>query len=221
MQIALGWRRVAVVLATLAVALFGLSTVSAQDSDTHRFFGFAGDVTIDDQPLAQGAAIVAMVDDIEIGQTKVNQAGAWILDVSSKDFTNEPCNVTFVFDGHHIDPGWKTCELRVRLAVTTPGGAQAEQSEDSMAEDAGADEEEAAAEASNGGELTTEDNDEEPAASEQTQIVRPAPPRTGTGGVLASEQSTNWPQAAAITALLMFGLTTAALIISRRTDSTS
>ena len=217
MQIALGWRRFAgVVLATLTLALVGIGSVDAQDSNTQRFFGFSGDVTIDGQPLAQGAEIVATVNGIEIGRTNVNQAGAWILDVSSDDYTNSPCNISFVFDGHQVDPGWQTCELRVRLAVTTPGGAQAQSAQDSSAAGAGTDEEEAEA---NGDQLMEEDDESEPASSEERQIVRPAPPRTGTGGILPAEQSTNWPSAAAITALVMFGLALAALVISRRTDS--
>ncbi len=219
MQLALGWRRLAVAAATLTVALWACASVTAQDSNTHRFFGFSGDVTIDDQPLAPGAVIVAMVDDIEIGRTNVNQAGAWILDVNAKDFSNTPCNVTFVFDTHHVDPGWDTCELRVRLAVTTPGGAQTQQTEDSSGASNVTDEQAAESAQINGDELESEDNGAQSDASQERQIVRPAPPRTGTGGILPADQPTNWPRAAAITALLMFGLSLAALVISRRTDS--
>ena len=215
MQLARGWRRLAVVLATLTLALLGLHSVGAQDSDAHRFFGFAGDVTIDDQPLAQGSVIIAMVNDNEIGRTSVNQAGAWILDVDSKDFKNSPCNVTFVFDGHHVDPGWQTCELRVRLAITTPGGEPAQQSDDTAAETA-----ESQSAESTSAEVDAED-DQEPASAQDQEIVRPAPPRTGTGGLTPAEQPTNWPRAAAITAVLMFGLALVALMISRRTDSTT
>ena len=60
-----------------------------------------------------------------------------------------------------------------------------------------------------------------PAPSQEREIVRPAPPSTGTGGVLAAEQSTNWPRAAAITALLMLAISVLALAISWRTDSRS
>ena len=224
MQLAPGWRRLAVASATLMLVLLGIVSVSAQDSNTHRFFGFSGDVTIDDQPLAEGAEIVAMVDDVEIGRTKVNRAGAWILDVNSNDLKDSPCNVTFVFDGHHVDPGWDTCELRVRLAVTTPNGGQAQQAqptEDSSEASADADEQEAQAAQTDGAQLASDDDDTEPGSSQEREIVRPAAPATGTGGVLAAEQSTNWPRAAAITALLMLAISVLALVISWRTDSRS
>ena len=221
MQLARGWRRLAVVSATLTLALLGIVSVGAQDSNTHRFFGFSGDVTIDDQPLAEGAEIVAMVDDVEIGRAKVNRAGAWILDVSTNDLKDSPCNVTFVFDGYRVDPGWDVCELRVRLAVTTPDGAQAQQTEDSSDASADADEREAQAAQTDGAQLTSDDDDTEPGSSQEREIVRPAPPATGTGGVLAAEQSTNWPRAAAITALLMLAISVLALVISWRTDSRS
>ena len=231
MRLVLAWRRSVLVLAMLTLsvlspALVGVASVGAQESDTERFFGFAGDVTIDGEPLTQGAVIVAMVDEVEVGRTVVNRAGAWIIDVVSDDFSNSPCNVSFVFDGRHADPGWETCESRVRLALRspTPEGAQTEQAEqagESSTASVDEDEQEAEAAETDDGELMSEDDGAEPAASQERQIVRPSVPSTGTGGVLAAEPSTNWPRAAALSALLMFGVAVAALVISRGTDSSA
>ena len=82
MQVSTSVQRWIVVLAAVAIVLFGGVVTLAQASDPIvRYFGFSGDVTIDGGPVEPGTVIVAMVDDEEVGRTTVNQAGAWILDV--------------------------------------------------------------------------------------------------------------------------------------------
>ncbi len=227
MQVASGWRRSAVVLTALLVVLAAGVSVTAQDNPIHRFFGFSGDVTIDGEPLQPGAEIVAAQDGNEIGRATVNPAGAWIMDIDAALLDGGPCDVTFIIEGLQTDQDWDTCSLRVRLTLFSPPGSTA--SDNSSGGSGGGS-------ATNTGDSSTPANpaksaddgadaddsigdEEDPQSSQGQQIVRPAAPRTGTGGVLGSEASTNWPRAAAITALLTLAIASVALLMSRRTDS--
>ncbi|MDE2966881.1 MAG: hypothetical protein OXS30_05260 [Chloroflexota bacterium] len=232
MRVAIGWRRWIVVLAALSVALLGGAIAQAQSDPTHRFFGFYGDVTIDDNPLEPGALIVATIGEEEIGRATVNQAGAWILDVDPSHFEAGSCSLTFVVDGLRSDQEWDTCPLRVRLALYSDGQERESSGSPDAVADSGEQDDPASNEsaiqadqAAAEGEEPSGDQmaDDEAADSEEQEreIVRPAAPRTGTGGLFATEDSTNWPRAAAITALLIFGIAIMALLIGRGTDSTT
>lgn len=229
MQIARGRRRVwllAAALTAIWAAAMSIGSVGAQDAETHRFFGFSGDVTIDDQALEAGDEIVAMADGREIGRTTVNRAGAWILDVNSGDFTVSPCNVSFVVEGLSVDPQWDSCKLRVRLALSSPAGAESDEQSMSESGDSAMSDNETSEQAADEMEsdesedqLEAEQSETEPSAADEREIVRPAPPRTGTGGAAAASEAADWVQAAALTALLMFVIAVAAMLLSSRTDS--
>ena len=238
MQVATGRRRWMTVLAALSVVLCIGILSSAQASDPIvRFFGFKGDVTIDGAPVGSGTVIMAMVGEKEVGSTTVNQAGAWMLDVNSSDLRPDACGVTFVVDGVRAPDEWDCAELRVQLALLSAGQERdsgsspesedgGERSEpDSGEPDSGEPAEESAtdgspetAEDDAGDEMEAEDSAEESDEPTET-IVRPAAPGTGTGGALDDGDSTNWPLAAAITALMTFGVAVMALLLSRRTNS--
>ena len=55
------------------------------------------------------------------------------------------------------------------------------------------------------------------AESDEREIIRPAPPLTGTGG-LSADRMPNWARVAAITAVLTFVVATLALLFGRRSD---
>ncbi len=233
MQVASGWRRSAVVLTALLVVLAAGVSVTAQDNPIHRFFGFSGDITIDGEPLQPGNEIVAVQDGAEIGRATVNPAGAWIMDVDAALLDGGPCDVTFIIAGLQTDQDWDTCSLRVRLTLFSPPGSTASESRsDNSSGGSGGSSAGNARDSSTPGnpaeraadgadaDGSIEDGDEaDPQSSQGQQIVRPAAPRTGSGGVLGSEGSTNWPRAAAITALLTLAVASVALLMSRRTDS--
>ena len=231
MQVASGWRWSAVVLTTLLVVLVAGVSVTAQDNPVHRFFGFSVDITVDGEPLRPGDEIVALKDGNEIGRAAVNPAGAWIMDVDATLFNGGPCNVTFIIEGLQTDQEWDTCPLRVRLTLFSPPGSTASGSgSDSNSNSAvggankpgsstSANETEQAADGAAAGDSIEEDDEAEAQSSQARQIVRPAAPRTGIGGILDSEEAANWPRAAAITALLTLTVALVALLISRRTDS--
>ena len=233
MQVAAAARRWIVVWSALTIVLIGGVLTSVQASDPIlRFFGFSGDITIDGEAVGPGTVIAAMVGDEEIASTTVNQAGAWILDVNSADLNGDSCGVTFAIDGLRAPQEWDCGELRLRLALVSEGGTAAS-SESAVSadqdeqDDPGVDE--SAAEsgdgssqptgASSGDGAVSSDEDDGQATEESQRIVRPAAPRTGTGGALDAAESTNWPRAAAITALLMFGVAVLALLMSGRTNS--
>lgn len=196
MQVSSAWRYRAVLAVVVMLVLAGVSTASAQDSSsTHRFFSFLGDVTIDDARLQPGHEIVALIGEQEVGRATVNAAGAWILDVDANLLSSEPCNVSFVINGYRVDYDLDTCERRVRLALLTPAGDAGDSANQAAADDK---------------------NDDE---DKQDQgIVRPAPPRTGTGGLLDHAGSADWPRTAAITGVLMLIVSGVALLLSRSTD---
>ena len=233
MQVASGWRRSAVVLTALLVVLAGGVSVTAQDNPIHRFFSFSGDITIDGEPLLPGAEIVAVQDGNEIGRATVNPAGAWIMDIDAALLDGGPCDVTFIIEGLQTDQDWDTCSLRVRLTLFSPPGSTDSGSgrETSPGRSGGGSASGGENEQHADGAVAADPNDTDPndtlgdsdegdsQSSQGQQIVRPAAPRTGTGGVLASEGSTNWPRAAAITALLTLAIASVALLMSRRTDS--
>ncbi len=233
MQVASGWRRSAVVLTALLVVLAAGVSVTAQDNPIHRFFAFSGDITIDGEPLQPGAEIVAVQDGNEIGRATVNPAGAWIMDIDAALLDGGPCDVTFIIEGLQTDQDWDTCSLRVRLTLFSPPGAtdSGSERENSQGGSGGGSAPGGENEQHADGAVAADPNDTDPndtlrdgdeadsQSSQGQQIVRPAAPRTGTGGVLASEASTNWPRAAAITALLTLAIASVALLMSRRTDS--
>ena len=228
MQVASGWRRSAVVLTALLVVLAAGVSVSAQDNPIHRFFSFSGDITIDGEPLLPGAEIVAVQDGNEIGRATVNPAGAWIMDIDAALLDGGPCDVTFIIEGLQTDQDWDTCSLRVRLTLFSPPGATDSGSgrETSPGRSGGGSASGGENEQHTDGAVAADPNDTlgdgdegDSQSSQGQQIVRPAAPRTGTGGVLDSEGSTNWPRAAAITALLTLAIASVALLMSRRTDS--
>lgn len=234
MQVATGVQRWIVVLTAVAIVLFGGVVTLAQSSDpVVRFFGFSGDVTINGEPVGPGTTIAAVVDDEEIGRTTVNQAGAWILDVNSADLSPDSCSVTFVVDGLRAPDEWDCGELRVRIALAREGqepdssgspDSPAEDEQDDAvssqpAESNGESGSQAGAEQDDGDELSTE-RDGDNQVEQSQRIVRPGAPSTGTGGVLDTQESTNWPRAVAITAILTFGVALIALLMGGRTNST-
>lgn len=186
-------RLIAVGLVTL-IALAGSTVISAQDDSMYRFFGFAGDVTIDGEPLEPGAVIVATVDGVEVGRAEVNAAGAFVLDVNSDDFDEATCNIVFEVNGLQGRQSGDDCSLRLRLALSSDDAGETEM--------AGEDE------------LAAEDEELEQAGP----IVRPGTPRTGSGGLAETESATSWPRTAAITAVLTLFAAIAALVLSRRSD---
>lgn len=234
MQVATGVQRWIVVLTAVTIVLFGGVVTSAQSSDPIvRFFGFSGDVTINGEPIGPGTTIAAMVGDEEIGSTTVNQAGAWILDLNLPDLDPDSCAVTFVVDGLRAPDEWDCGELRVRLALVREGqepdssdspDSQGESEQDDAvssqpADSSGESGSQASAEQDDGDELSTE-RDGDKRVEQSQRIVRPGAPSTGTGGVLDAQESTNWPRAVAITALLTFGVALIALLMGGRTNST-
>lgn len=224
MQVATGRRRWVVVLAALTIVLLGGAVTSAQASDPIvRFFGFSGDVTIDGEPVEAGAEIAAMVGDQEVGRTTVNQAGAWILDVNSEDLSGDPCLVTFVVDGLRAPEGWDCGELRLRLSLYSNGQSRDSSTTPDSQADADSDDAESSEPdddtAQDGSQTAAGAEDDNESAEQAQEIVRPTAPRTGTGGMLDAENTTNWPRAAAITALLTCGIAVMALLMSRRTNS--
>lgn len=228
MRVASGRRQWLALLAVVSVALFGGAFASAQASDPgFRFFGFRGDVTIDGEAVAPGTEIVAMVGDEEVGRTKVNQSGAWILDVSKSDLDEDSCGVTFIVDGLRAPEEWDCSNLRLRLALFSNGeqrdstvqvDAQAGEAEDDAPESSGQGDADEADSTAAGAEQASSDDDSDGTAQQERQIVRPAAPRTGTGGVLNDDESTNWPRAAAITALVTLGVAVVALLMGWRSD---
>lgn len=231
MQVAMAWRRVAAALVALLILAVGWSSIGAQDPEVHRFFGFLGDVTIDGEPVGPGSTIAALVDDEVVGETVVNAAGAWILDINAEVFNGGNCNVTFVVNDLQAETAWETCTMRVRLALVSPDGqaatdsesdsperAAADQSDDSST-DALADAESDAAE--DGMEEAMEEESDNGSLVQSEELVRPNTPRTGTGGIHDEGDSANWARTAAVTAALTLIAALAALLISRRTDSTT
>ena len=228
MQVAMPCRRAAAALLVLIVFAVGWSSVGAQDSEIHRFFGFLGDVTIDGQPVGPGSTIAALVNDEVVGETVVNAAGAWILDVNTAVFEGGDCNVTFVVNDLPADTAWDTCARRVRLALISPGGEtdadSAQEAEDTEQADASATDSDAAPDASDSEEAMADELQEEDdngGLVRSAELVRPGTPRTGTGGVVAESDAANWPRTAAITAALTLVAALAALMISRGTDAES
>ncbi|MXV80482.1 MAG: hypothetical protein F4X58_00695 [Chloroflexi bacterium] len=233
MQVAAGVRRWMVVLTAVTLVLFGGVVTTAQSSDPIvRFFGFSGDVTINGEPVGPGTVIAAMVGDEEIGSTTVNQAGAWILDLILSDLDPDSCSVAFVVDGLRAPEEWHCGEPRVRIALVREGqdgdSSSASDSLEESEEDESVESQPDDANGENGSQLSTEQDDGDEVSTEsdgdkrveQSQkIVRPGAPSTGTGGVLDAEESTNWPRAVAITALLTFGIALVALLMGGRTNS--
>lgn len=193
-HVALPSRRLVAAVAALLIVLIGWTAIGAQDAPMYRFFGFAGDVTVDGEPIAPGTVIAASINGEEIGRTEVNAAGAWVLDVESEDFDELTCNITFEVEGLQARQPQDDCSLRVRLAFSSDdptGGTQA------------------------GADQSVEDDE----LTQAGPVVRPAPPRTGAGGLAEGEAATNWPRTAAITAVLTLGAALVALLISRRSDN--
>ncbi len=228
MRVASGRRQWLALLAVVSVVLFGGVFASAQASDpVFRFFGFKGDVTIDGEPVAPGTEIVAIVNDEEVGRSTVNQSGAWILDVSRSDIDEASCGVTFVVDGLSAPEKWDCSNLRLRLALFSDGeqrdstkqaDAQAVEAEGDVPESSGRDDADGATSPVATAEQASSDDDSDETAQQAQSIVRPAAPRTGTGGVLDADESTNWPRAAAITALVTLGVAVVALLMGWRSD---
>ena len=230
MQVATGRRRLMVVLTAVSLAVLSALvvtlTASAQESSTHRFFGFSGDVTIDGEPLLQGDEIVGFKNGVEIGRSTVNSAGAWILDVDASLLATSPCEVTFVIRGLSADQSWDTCPLRVRLALVRPSGSadsgtqSANGAAGRAADDGSSTSSEGATDALEADESDSlaGDDEQDAQALQEREIVRPAAPRTGTGGALGVGEETNWPRAAAVTALLIFAAAVVALLFARRSD---
>jgi len=233
MQVAAVVRRWIVVLTPVSLVLFGGIVASAQSSDPIvRFFGFSGDVTINGEPVGPGTTIAAMVGDEEIGSTAVNQAGAWILDIYVSDLSPDSCTMALVVDGLRAPEEWHCGEARVRLALVRDGqdgdSSSAPDSLEESEEDETVQSQPADANGESGSQASAEQDDADESTTEagedtgveQSQnIVRPGAPSTGTGGVLHAEESTNWPRAVAITALLTFGIALVALLMGGRTNS--
>ena len=233
MQVAAGFRRWIVVLTAVTLVLFGGVVASAQSSDPIvRFFGFSGDITINGEPVGPGTTIAAMVGDEEVGSTTVNQAGAWILDINLSDLSPDSCTVTFVVDELRAPDEWHCGEPRLRIALvregqepdsgSSPVSQAVSEQDDSMssqtADASGESGSQASAEQDDADESATE-TEEDTGVEQSRNIVRPGAPSTGTGGVLEAQESTNWPRAVAITALLTFGIALVALLMGGRTNS--
>ena len=228
MQVASARRRVAAALVALLLFAVGWSSVEAQDPEVHRFFSFLGDVTIDGEPVRPGSTIVALADGEVVGETVVNAAGAWILDVDSEVFDDGNCNVTFVVNDLRSETAWDTCTMRVRLALISPGGQTATDSEsdaptDTTADQPGAPSTESAADAEpevaeDAIEEEQEEQVDDGALVQSEEFVRPGPPQTGSGGTLQEDGHAAWARTAAVTAALTLVAALAALLISRRTD---
>ena len=234
MHVATGVQRWIVVLTAVTIVLFGGVVTSAQASDPIvRFFGFSGDVTINGEPVGPGTTIAAVVGDEEIGSTTVNQAGAWILDLILSDLDPASCSVAFVVDGLRAPGEWHCGEPRVRIARVREGqepdssdttasqeeGAQDDAVSSQPADANGEGGSQAGAE-QDGGDASSTEHDGDKRVEQSREIVRPGAPSTGTGGVLDTQESTNWPRAVAITALLTFGVALIALLMGGRTNST-
>jgi len=195
-------RRLFVAGLVTLIALAGWTTLSAQDASMYRFFGFAGDVTIDGEPLEPGAVIVASVEGAEVGRAEVNAAGAFVLDVDSDDFDEATCNIVFEVNGLQGRQSGDDCSLRLRLVLSSDeatGASSATEDDELATEDE---------------ELATEDEELEQAGP----IVRPGTPSTGSGGLAETGSSSDWPRTAAITAALTLFAALAALVLSRRSD---
>ena len=222
MQFVRAWRRAAAVVAALLILWGGWSAAAAQDTEVHRFFGFLGDITIDGDPIGPGSTIVALVDGDVAGETTVNAAGAWILDIDAAVFDGGDCNITFVVNDLRAETAWDTCTMRVRLALLSPVEQAAPDSESDAASSASADQSEASSTESKVAEDDKEEEMEEEGDNgtlvQSEELVRPNTPRTGTGGILDKGGSANWARTAAVTAALTLAAALAALLISRRTD---
>ena len=231
MQFVRAWRRAAAVVVALLILGAGWSAAAAQDPEVHRFFGFLGDVTIDGDPVGPGSTIAALVDDEVVGETTVNAAGAWILDIDAALFDGGDCNITFVVNDLRAETAWDTCTMRVRLALASPVEQAAPDSEPEAASTTEADQSEASSEesASDAESEVAEDMMEEEQEAEEDdgalvqseELVRPNTPRTGSGGILDEGGSANWARTAAVTAALTLVAAIAALLLSRRTDGTT
>ena len=122
---AANWQRFAAPAALWLVVLAAFLTfmmasvfpADAQEHPRHRLFGFAGDVTVDGEPIPPGAVITVTVDGVEIGRAEVNAAGAWVLDIDSVDFDEVNCNLVFEVDGLRAVHAAADCPRRVRLGV--------------------------------------------------------------------------------------------------------
>ncbi len=185
----------AAALAVLIV-LTNWAAVSAQDPPMYRFFGFAGDLTVDGEPLQPGEVVIARVDGVEVGRAEVNAAGAWVLDVNSDQFDEASCNIVFEVNGLQGRQSGDDCSLRVRLELSSDAPADAAEVDDDQ----------------------SADDDE---LSQAGPVVRPEPPRTGTGGIAEAQSESNWPRTAAITACLTLAAALVALMLSRRTDGSA
>ena len=214
----------AVGLALIAAVLLAGAIASAQDArEVHRFFGFLGDVTINGEPIDYAAEIVAMKGEEEIGRTVIGPAGTWVIDVDVEHIESRPCPVSFVVDGIRADPEWTHCPFRVQLALTgpveEPSVAEVEELEEDKQEDVMEEVDEDDAVSDEEDEMQEAVSEDEDVATAEQVETTPGAPRTGTGGLLGNqEETTNWPQAAALTAALMLVISAAAWLMSRRSD---
>ena len=216
----LGWRGIGLLAAAImlvAAVVVGTSTADSQSPPPHRFFGFAGDVTIDGAAIEAGVEVVAMIDGEAAATGVVSNAGSWFLDIPVADL-DEPCNVTFVVDGIDADQTWTVCPMRVKLDLTSEAKTG---DDDMMSEDDGDSMMEGDADDTMEEDdlLEADDSDGDTMEADDTAAVTPAVPGTGTGGLLGDGDGSPWASAVAITALLMFGVAAVALLIGRRTDS--
>ncbi len=198
------WRRLGLAAVAL-IALVGASIAGAQEPPQYRFFGFAGDVTIDGQPIPPGVVIAATIDGVEVARAEVNAAGAWVLGIASADFDADSCNLIFEVDGLQAMHSADDCSSRVRLALSSDDA--------DLGEDLGGADDVDSAVAAEESSPSSEDE-----LNQASSFVRPAPPRTGGGGLVESQSSAVWPRAAALTALLTLAVAVAALLLSRRSD---
>ncbi len=120
----------------LCAAVISLNSADAQDSPPpHRFFGFAGDVTIDGVALTEGTVIVAMIDGAEASRGTVSSTGSWFLDIPISDKKENPCNVSLVIGGIAVQGTWDKCPMRVQLALSSPPDDDADLLENGSSDD--------------------------------------------------------------------------------------
>lgn len=196
----------------------------------YRFHGYAEHVTIDGLPLQAGDTITPILNGEMLSTVKIPESGFFTMFMH--DFTKPAigdCIVVYVIRSQrHAEPVIsdeimyaKGCgDILVELEIVTTG--QNQPSADSSAVDAttvavqpqgGADGEAGDAEQAEQADMMEEIEDRD------DERQRPVPPRTGTGGLKATEeQQTNWPVVAFIVIGLALLSSTAVVLVNRRTD---
>ncbi len=213
-------------LAAGVFAVLAITTaVLAQPQPQYRFYGLPGDSTIDGELAPVGSTIIATADGEVLGSSNIGRAGTWYVDVEP-----ESKNIKFTLNGIS-DPatydaltvgGSRKVELHVTSSVPegdlmqeTPADTAAGEEDDMLMSENEA-EDMTASDDADDAEMMGEADDE--ASDEASHDEEEDFPVTGSGG-LVEEQGSSWPLAVGVTAALMAVIACAALLISRRTDS--